>query len=175
MKRERTTHEKGEREREGGQSKPRGKRISIWCLIGIDSLKLMKISCHSYIHCMCEVVKAAWLKEEKRAGNEGSEKHVDLHITGERRGCHGGKELRVLIFLNNDLFTHLMATIPGWNIFTLPRINYGFPSSSWHEVHMLSTTGQCGAVQLQCQPYITTFTDDMYTYFIYSFVSMPVY
>lgn len=28
MKRERTTHEKGEREREGGQSKPRGKRIS---------------------------------------------------------------------------------------------------------------------------------------------------
>ncbi len=111
--------------------------------------------------------KAAWLKEEKRAGNEGSEKHVDLHITGERRGCHGGKELRVLIFLNNDLFTHLMATIPGWNIFTLPRINYGFPSSSWHEVHMLSTTGQCGAVQLQCQPYITTFTDDVYLFYLF--------
>lgn len=99
------------------------------------------------------------LREEKRAGNEESEKHVDLHIRGERKGCHGGKELRVLIFLNNDLFTHLMATIPGWNIFTLPRINYGFPSSSWHEVHVLSTTGQFRAVQSQWQLYITAFTE----------------
>lgn len=94
----------------------------------------MKISCLSYIHCMCEVVKIAWTS---RRDWEMKEARNMLTYTSEARegDAMGKKELRVLKFLNNDLFTHLMATIEGWDIFALPRINYGFPSSSWHEVH----------------------------------------
>lgn len=104
--------------REGGWGKPQGNTISIWCLIGINFPKPMKISQHSYIHCTREVVKAACTrKRQKVREREIIDAWSVLTLTSEASGEDAiGEKLWVLIFLNNDLFTHLMATIPAWNI-----------------------------------------------------------
>lgn len=177
MKRERTTHEKGEREREGGQSKPRGKRISIWCLIAIDSLKPMKISHHSYIHCMCEVVKAAWKRKRER---EMKEARNMLTYTSEVRGGDAmGKRAQSF-----NISQQWFICSPNGNNSRMKHI-HSPQNKLWLSIllmtwspHVVNNRAKRSSPAAMAAIYynIHTAADDLYLFYLqYSFVWMAVY